>query len=334
MRSTFSTFLGVVCLSAVLASWGCKKDEPAAADAGSAKPAPRGPTTTGTTTGTTTKAPPSDWSEPLATKAGDKLTVGKTADVAKADPMADYWKDQAYFDVLVKPQQEQKPQLKEGTIDRIRVQALSDGKNIAFRLTWYDETLDGNVDVSRFTDTVALEFPLTDKASPQMGAPGDRVQILSWKALWQKDIDVGFQDVQDLHPNFWSDLYWFAEGDYPWKIPEAFQKEESKQWFVALSAGNPVAAWGREEPVVELMAEGPGTLTQQADSSTTGRGVWKENIWAVVFVRPLETGDENDYKFDLSKPGKIAFAVWDGTANNVGARKHWSTNWVELGVTK
>ena len=236
--------------------------------------------------------------------------------------------------MLVKPQQELAPSLKKATVDKLAVKALTDGKRVSFLLTWTDETLDGNVDVSRFTDGIAMEFPLHAEASPQMGSPGMPVQVLSWKALWQKDVDVAFQDVQHLHPNFWSDLYWFAEGGHPWPVPGAFESEHAKQWFVALSAGNPVAAWGRKTPAIELVSEGPGTLTHQPESETTAKGAWKDKQWKVVFTRPLETADPNDFQFELGGKGRTAFAVWNGSGGNVGARKHWSTNWIAFEVAK
>ena len=55
-----------------------------------------------------------------------------------------------------------------------------------------------------------------------MGGRNLPVEILHWKGIWQKDLDEHFQDVQDLHPNYWTDLYWFARGTFPYRVPEAF----------------------------------------------------------------------------------------------------------------
>ncbi len=191
-------------------------------------------------------------------------------------------------------------------------------------MSWDDHSPDGNVDVSRFSDGVAIGFPIDPNASPMMGNADGRVQILYWKALWQKDIDAGFQDVQDLHPNYWSDLYWFAEGEFPFPVPEAFSNPESLQWFIAHQAGNPVAAFSRSQPVEELVAEGWGTLTHQPQSATEGKGAWVRDTWAVVFTRPLSTDDPLDYAIEPGKSGQIVLAVWQGHDGNVGGRKHWS----------
>jgi hypothetical protein len=268
----------------------------------------------------------------VAVHKSDRLTVVKlVAPLPVDDPYASQWWQAPYAEVEVMPQQMAMPTLAEASIDKLKVQALTDGEWIAWRVSWHDPTPDGNVDVKRFSDGVAIEFPLDPDPLPMMGNEGARVQILHWKALWQKDLDVGFQDVQDLHPNFWADLYWFAEGEFPYPVPESFESPVSRQWFVAQQAANPMAAFSRRQPVEELLAEGWSTLTHQTYSVTTGRGVWVRDSWAVVFARPLKTDDPLDYQFSLGGKGQVAFAVWQGAAENVGGRKHWS-NWVEFEV--
>lgn len=279
------------------------------------------------------------WPEPLlpgvpevAVTPSDHLVVVKLDHPLTADnPYSVEWWQAPYMEVEVVPQQMAMPSLAEASIETIRVQALTDGEHIAWRVSWSDSTPDGNVDVSRFSDGVAIEFPLDEGALPMMGDEESKVQILYWKALWQKDIDVGFQDVQDVHPNFWSDLYWFAEGEFPYPVPEAFQNPTALQWFVAHQAGNPMAVFSRRQPVQELVAKGWSTLTNQPYSITTAKGVWVRDSWAVVFKRPLKTDDPLDYQFELGGEGQIAFAVWQGSAQNVGGRKHWS-DWVEFEV--
>jgi DMSO reductase family type II enzyme heme b subunit len=92
-----------------------------------------------------------------------------------------------------------------------------------------------------------------------------------------------------------------------------------------------MANFDRTEPVDELVAEGFGTLTAQERRVTTGRGVWRDGRWAVVFARPLTSDDPLDYQFHLGARGTVAVAVWEGSAGNVGGRKHWS-NWVPFEV--
>lgn len=258
--------------------------------------------------------------------AQDKSISIQQVDALPTDPLAEVWQTAPTTEVAVMPQQVTMPALAQASIDNITVQALTDGKSIAWRLSWQDEAAEFQVDVGRFSDAVAIELPLAKGASPMMGhRDGGKVQILYWKSLWQKDIDAGFQDVQDVHPNYWSDLYWFAEGQFPYRVPKAFDNPHAQQWFIAKTANNPVSVFDRQQPVQELSAEGWGTLTHQPNAVTEGKGVWSIGQWYVLFSRPLITDDPNDYQFEGDK-GEVAFAVWQGSKNNVGGRKQWS-NW-------
>lgn len=273
--------------------------------------------------------PPGQSLPEVAVTEGDALKVVWVQRLDADSPYAEQWRQAPWFEVPLIPQQMAMPMQKQGEIASVKVQGLYDGRDIAWRVSWPDKTVNGNVDTGRFSDAVAIGFPLDEGAPPTMGGPNMRVQILYWKALWQKDIDVGFQDVQDLHPNYWADLYWFAEGQFPYPVPGAFQHPASRQWFIAHQAGNPMAAFSRTQPVEELVAEGWSTLTHQPHSASSGRGAWARDGWAVVFKRPLKTTDPLDYTFTPGGAGQIVFAAWQGEADQRGGRKQWS-NWVEF----
>lgn len=277
--------------------------------------------------------PPSGTLIPLPAKQANNLQVMKTARLLNV-PLDKDWTIIPAFHVAIQPQQITAPGLAKGTISDLEVQAITDNKSIAWRLTWEDSFPDGNVDTSRFSDAVAIEFPIGPDAAATMGHPdGGRVQILYWKALWQKDKDAGFQDIHTLHPNIHTDLYWFATGSAPYPVATAFKDPRSQAWLIALTAGNPMAVVSRAQPVEELTAEGWGTLTHQPDSATTAAGVWAAGRWSVVFIRPLRTDDSLDYQFQPSINSQIAFAVWQGGAGNTGGRKHWA-DWVDIMAQK
>ena len=80
--------------------------------------------------------------------------------------------------------------------------------------------------------------------------------------------------------------------------------------------GGPVNIWywkNKNGGVKDMNAQGFGTLKVQEKQDTTGKGVYRNGKWRVVFTRALSTGDaEHDTQI---KPGdfiNIAFAVWDG----------------------
>lgn len=250
------------------------------------------------------------------------------------DPFDPAWQEAPSMETEVFPQRDTMPVLASATVETVLLQGLTDGERIAWRLTWPDASADMNVDTGRFSDAAALQFPLTPNAAHTMGDPQHRVQILHWKGLWQKDIDEHFQDVQDLHPNYWTDLYWFAGagGARPARLPDDFSDPRSHPWLVAYSAGNPLSEFERQTPVEELTAEGFGTLTAHDRSASDGRGVWRDGAWSVVFTRPLHTDDPLDYQHWLGGRGSVGIAIWDGSAGNVGGRKHWS-NWIEFEVS-
>ncbi len=85
---------------------------------------------------------------------------------------------------------------------------------------------------------------------------------------------------------------------------------------MTLVEGGPVNIWywkNKDNKVLDMNAQGFGTLKVQDRQDTKGKGVYQNGVWKVVFTRALSTDDpEHDTQI---KPGdfiNIAFAVWDG----------------------
>ncbi len=249
------------------------------------------------------------------------------------DPANTIWVQAPVTTVALQAQNQAVPMADKVSVSQVRVQGLTNGRQIAWRVAWKDVTPNRLVDAARFSDAVAVQLPLKSNAAYTMGATGFPVQILHWKALWQQDLDVHFQDVEDLYPNYWTDLYWFASGPFPYRVPDAFSRPESRDWFIAYKAGNPMSNIERAVSAEELTAEGFGSLTHQSDSVTVARGTWQNGEWSVVFLRPMETIDPDDFQFIPGTRDTVGFAVWDGAADNVGARKQHSL-WVVFEVQK
>ena len=315
------TPLSILAILPLLAGLGCKKDPPPLPPTPSLESAP-----TATPGPVVLTAGP--WKDEVQPPSAEKLVVERAAGELPLDPFAPAWKAAATYEVALAPQQEQAPSLHRATVGRVRVQGLRTDTDVAFRMTWQDASRDESMDVGRFGDAVALELPLHEKSSPQMGSQGAPVQLILWSAVWQNDVNAGFQDVQHRHPGLRTDGYPHATGDRPHPVPAAFERPASHAWFPARAAGNPVARWDRKQPVQEAVAEGPGSLTVQPDRVAEGRGEWRDGLWAVVIRRPLVTQDASDHQFPKSGPSNLAVALWDGSGGNVGGRKHWSTNWV------
>ncbi|MEM4408148.1 MAG: ethylbenzene dehydrogenase-related protein [Candidatus Caldarchaeum sp.] len=255
------------------------------------------------------------------------------------DVRSSIWKSAPPARIKVIPQNMTPPFLETPSIEHINVRSVHNRDWIAFLVEWEDKTRDGVVDVAKFTDQVAIQLPIDPSSLPafMMGNKGGRVHIIHWKAIWQDDIEKGYRDVQTIHPNYWVDLYFFsepmiyAEGEFPRQPTTSsyFITPESLNYMPGAYARNPVSILHRSEPVEEAIAEGFGTFTTQPKQNAVGWGKWENGKWRVIIARPIVTDDPNDAPM-LSNTF-AAFAVWNGSDKNIGARKHYST-WVEVKI--
>lgn len=216
----------------------------------------------------------------------------------------------------------------------VEVRSIHDGKSIAFRLSWADATRDDGISVTAHSDACALQFPVKGKALPQyfMGQPGLPVHILHWKAWRSRDVAEGRQGVRTAYPNMTVDMYNF---DYPEKHPLTDKTDAEKDVFLpARAAKNPVAL-GIKGTVEELVAEGyGGTMVAKPAERTYGESLWKDGRWTVLLRRPLAVDDPKSAAFAPGETIQIAFAVWEGSRRESGARKAVSPAWAEIALEK
>lgn len=250
------------------------------------------------------------------------------------NPLDPAWDAVASFKIPVEMQKTAEPMLESQTVKEVELQAVHDAQRFVWRLSWEQAEPSHKSNVSEFSDAVAIQFPLKDGAPFTMGGPDMPVAMMYWKALWQKDIDEGFQDVTQVYPNSWYDLYWFAKGTGPQPVATAFEDPASKQFMSGMAAGNTMSNPHRTQPVQEIHAEGFGSSTPVPDSPVSARGVWKEGRWYVVFERPNDIVDPLIKRFfENPEQQLLALAVWDGLAQNRGGKKH-ITNWLPMRIEK
>lgn len=212
------------------------------------------------------------------------------------------------------------------TTPYVEVQAVHDGSRIAFRLSWVDETRDDLPGAARFSDACAVQLapdPGPDLPAPQMGEPGRPVAITCWRASWQAVLDGRPHEVTSLYPRAYPDHYPFTAPALEPGSPE--QQELERLYAPARALGNVME--GRQSAVEDLVASGPGTLRSAEDQISTGRGVRRPEGWEVQLVRSLPAG------VIAQRRGAVAFAVWDGAHEEVGARK-MRTGWIPLSLPK
>ncbi len=215
------------------------------------------------------------------------------------------------------------PRLMEPSTSRLRVQAISDGKGLAFRLRWDDPTKDDVVTSATFADACAVQLPAKTEPTlpaPQMGEPGRPVEITYWSAAWQAVVDGRGDTLKDFYPNATVDHYPFQAASLEQGSPQ--QQAMADRYAPARALGN-LMAGPRHSPVQDLIAEGPGTLHPSPSAFSDGRGQRTEEGWAVVLTRPLPQGIQG------SSGAQVAFAVWDGSHQEAGARK-MRTGWITL----
>ncbi|MCI0607026.1 hypothetical protein L0156_28910 [bacterium] len=74
-----------------------------------------------------------------------------------------------------------------------------------------------------------------------------------------------------------------------------------------------------------MIAEGPGTLTPVAKTTSRGSAVRSSNGWNVLIVRALPDGLRSVQR------SQVAFAVWEGSKQEVGSRK-MRTAWIPFAI--
>jgi hypothetical protein len=266
---------------------------------------------------------------PLAAQDAVVLHAGPVKDstgpIVELD--AAFWKDAPPMKVEMLPQTITDPKNPSPAVTELTVRAVHNGQWLAFLIEWADPTKSDRIVVDQFGDQVAVEMPVEYKPgempNPMMGAPGERVNIMQWRAAFQHDLDANEENgptPADLYPNIHVDIY----------PDDILRATDARAYTGAVGVDNPISR-PKRSPVLEQMAEGFGTLTVLPQQQADGRGVWADGRWRVVITRPLAAGDKSSPNLGPGDRSLAAFAVWDGDAKEVGARKAWA-NWVELSL--
>jgi DMSO reductase family type II enzyme heme b subunit len=241
-----------------------------------------------------------------------------------ADPGLTLWKQARPVKVAMLPQTVTVPHKPDAAIKELTVRAAHNGGWIAFLIEWKDPSLSNRIVLDNFGDQVAVQLPISGKEtpSPMMGNPGGRVNIMQWRAAFQKDLDSGPPTVRDLYPNAWADTY----------PDEVLSASDARPYTGALGLENPISR-GRASPVLDQMAEGWGSKTVKPDQHALGKGVWKDGVWRVVITRPMVSDDVNAPRLAPGDRTVAGFAVWEGGNREVGARKAWAP-WVPTVIAR
>lgn len=239
------------------------------------------------------------------------------------DPADGAWQKAPEFEAKLLLQDLVEPRLMKASTEMVRVRALSNGSEMAFRLEWNAPAANDMPGAAKFSDACAVQLPSKIEPTvpaPQMGEPGRPVEITYWRATWQATVNGRGDSIRDIYPNATVDHYPFEAASLEKGSPA--QLEMAARYAPARALGNNMAG-PRKTPVQDLIAEGPATISPAPNSDSRGGGKRTPEGWAVVLIRKLPAG------LTPTVPTQVAMAVWQGAEEEAGSRK-MRTGWVPL----
>ena len=123
--------------------------------------------------------------------ADTQLSVKKvSADFSKLEISGAFWKEALEQEIVLVAQPMISPRPQKTMTEKIYIKALHNGEWVAFLLRWKDQELSDAPKLGKFSDAVALQFPVKSNETPPpifMGSKDQPVHILHWRAQYQKD---------------------------------------------------------------------------------------------------------------------------------------------------
>jgi hypothetical protein len=210
----------------------------------------------------------------------------------------------------------------------LTVAALHDGKELAIRLSWRDQTCNRTaVRPQDFEDMAAVQL---FRGQPEpflgMGAPEAPVDIWLWNPSMETRA-ADYADVDTLYPHMAVDLYPF---ELPGTGPRLHGPQQQPEDFLAArKAGNLRSDPSRDFTASNLNASGFGSATLRPRTSqvVSAQGIYTgspgsaDARWSVVLRRPLDVPDGAGIRLTAGERLSIAFALWDGAARDRNGQK-------------
>jgi DMSO reductase family type II enzyme heme b subunit len=197
-----------------------------------------------------------------------------------------------------------------GSVDEMRIKAVTNATHVAIRLTWTDPTRDTNISMPRaYSDAVAVMLKGGQQPPITMGATGTPVDIWYWRANWQFGNHTG--------TGSWTgDMY-----AYP------HPNDETKP---GLAAGNPLSKTEYRRYAQNYYAKGYGSLSHAPVQNVNAHGTRTEDGWQVTFVRERTTEGTYDAAFGEAEQMYLTVAAWNGSADEANGQKSLSYQFLTL----
>jgi Ethylbenzene dehydrogenase len=223
------------------------------------------------------------------------------------------------------PQDLVEPRLMTPSTPQVKIRALTNGTDLAVRMEWADANKSDVPGPAKMVDACAIQIPRKldkEPPAPQMGEEGKVVEVTYWRADWQAAVEGRGDTIRDLYPNASIDHYPFEAK--PIENDAAARKAMAARYAPARALGN-IRSGPRSRAVEDLIAAGPGTLAPGPSLGSKGKGMYGKTGWSVVISRKLPEG------LAPNQRTAVAFAVWQGSQQEAGARK-MRTGWIPLVV--
>ncbi|MCI0607025.1 ethylbenzene dehydrogenase-related protein [bacterium] len=141
----------------------------------------------------------------------------------KADDQA--WQDAPRYSAQLLLQDIVDPRLMKPSTTQVKVQSITNGREVAFLMQWEDTTVNDLPVPASFADACAVQLPSTSSAdlpAPQMGEEGRRVEITYWSAIWQATVNGREEDIKTIYPNS-------AVDHYPFQAPSLASNQAEQE---------------------------------------------------------------------------------------------------------
>lgn len=186
-----------------------------------------------------------------------------------------------------------------GSVDEMEVRALTNESHVAFRLSWADPTNDTSLTApGRYSDAAAVMLKGGSQPPITMGAVGEPVNIWYWRASWQ---------FNETRAEWTNDMYAYPHND--------------SLTMPGRQAGNPLSQASYENYGQNYYAKGFGSLTDAPHQNVRASATRTDEGWTVTFVRERSTDGTYDAGFGEHANMYLAFAVWNGSAEEVNGQK-------------
>ncbi|WP_123533302.1 ethylbenzene dehydrogenase-related protein [Halosimplex salinum] len=221
----------------------------------------------------------------------------ESVDSVPSEPSAVEWQDAETRTVSLSKQQ-MAPPFGGGSVDELDVQTVANESHVAVRLSWEDPTRDADIaEPTNFSDGAAVMLRTGNQPPITMGAAGDPVNIWYWRASWRH----GPEQSEGA-----GDMYAYPHDD---SVTRPGQQ-----------AGNPLSGPEYENGAQNYYAKGFGSLSHASAQPVRASGERTDDGWEVTFVRERTGAGEYDAAV-TDEQVYVAFAVWNGSADEVNGQK-------------